>query len=320
MDLLNGYVFRSEGFATMTATSDAEVLALTEALCPSVNDRCAHRLAVLLQTAHQQHLGSVAHDSSDAEWIRDGLEKSAARVAHWETELERLTEAGVHLVRADLLGYPSILRMIHNAPPFLFVRGALAATDNRAIAVVGSRSAGPEGKRIAYELARDLVSESITVVSGMAEGIDTAAHRGALDAGGRTIAVFGTGIAKLYPKSNRDLATEIATSGACVSQFLPAQGPTRWTFPVRNIVTSGLSVGTVVVEAGETSGAKLQAHDALRHGKRLFMVKHLVDHQQWARDLLDHPGVIAIASTAEIADIVTRDVFSPVEGDLVSAM
>lgn len=307
----------------LVMTPAAELLALTEELCPSVNGGCAHRLTGILQSAHQRHLSDATFASNaDQDWIERGLVASEHRVEHWQSQLDTLTSSGIHLVRADELTYPSILRMIHNAPPFLFVRGTLADADNRAIAIVGTRTAGEEGKQIAYDLAGELVAQQITIVSGMAEGIDTAAHHGAIDAGGRTIAVFGTGITKLYPRSNRDLADQIPSQGACVSQFLPHQHQTRWTFPVRNIVTSGLSVGTVVVEAGETSGAKLQAHDALRHGKRLFLVAHLVEQQQWARDLLSHPGVIAVKHVDDIVERVTADVFKPLqdEQDFATAM
>jgi DNA processing protein len=134
----------------------------------------------------------------------------------------------------------------------------------------------------------------------MAEGIDTAAHAGALNAGGRTLAVFGSGISRVYPASNRSLAKAIAASGATLSQFWPDMAPARWSFPVRNIVTSGLSVGTVVVEAGPTSGARQQAEHALRHGKRLFLFQRLVEHQPWAEDLMKTPGVVAIDDIGEI--------------------
>jgi DNA processing protein len=182
----------------------------------------------------------------------------------------------------------------------VFVRGSLMAADDRSVAVVGTRRPSDEGVRAARRIAGSLARRGITVVSGMAEGIDTAAHSGALNEGGRTVAVFGTGISRVYPASNRSLARAIAAAGAAVSQFWPGMGPSRWSFPVRNIVTSGLSVGTVVVEAGPTSGARQQAEHALRHGKRLFLLQPLVADQPWAKEMMGTPGVVAIDDIDEV--------------------
>jgi DNA processing protein len=206
--------------------------------------------------------------------------------------------------------FPVNLRMIHDRPPFLMVRGDLAAGDDRAIAVVGTRRAGDEGRHAAYEIARQLADRGVTVVSGLAEGIDTAAHSGALSVGGRTIAVFGTGIEVVFPAKNRLLADAIARSGACVSQFWPSMRGARWTFPVRNVVTSGLALGTVVVEAGETSGARLQAEAALRHGKRVFLLDQLVRSQPWARAVAARPDVAAVDSVDQVVDAVEVDLIA----------
>ena len=166
--------------------------------------------------------------------------------------------------------------------------------------MVGTRRPSDEGIRAARRLAGTLADHSITVVSGMAEGIDAAAHAAALDAGARTLAVFWSGITRIYPASNRSLARAIEASGATGSQFWPDMGPSRWSFPVRNIVTSGLSVGTVVVEAGPTSGARQQAEHALRHGKRLLLLRGLVEHQPWTQELMRVDGVAAIDDAEEI--------------------
>jgi DNA processing protein len=206
--------------------------------------------------------------------------------------------------------YPANLRMIHNRPPFLMGRGSLGRDDERAVAVVGTRQASAEGRKAAYEIGRQLAEQSVTVISGLAEGIDTSAHRGALAAGGRTVAVFGTGIEIVYPAKNRALADAVASSGACVSQFWPSTRGARWTFPVRNLVTSGLSLGTVVVEAGETSGARLQAEAALRHGKRVFLLDRLARAQPWARAIASRPDVVAVDSVDQVVAAIAIDLMT----------
>jgi DNA processing protein len=148
-------------------------------------------------------------------------------------------------------------------------------------------------------MARMLVAEGVTVISGLARGIDTAAHRAALDAGGRTIAVLGTGITRCYPAENEALAEQIAGNGALVSQFWPTRSPGRDTFPRRNVVTSGIGQGTVVIEANSTSGAKMQARLALEHGKKLFLVRSLVTDQIWAQNYLTR-GAIEVADVADV--------------------
>ena len=281
-------------------------LALAERLCPSMNGASADRLADVLERLGPAGLDRAAVlDTEDSEWIEKGFAAiSAADCDRWGRVAAELKSDNIDVITSADGRYPDNLRMIHNRPPVLFVRGEFVPGDNRAVAVVGTRTASEAGVHAASEVARQLVARGITVISGLAEGIDTAAHAAALNAGGRTIAVFGTGIRRTYPRQNRGLARAIATSGACVSQFMPNQSGTRWTFPMRNIVTSGLSLGTVVIEAGPTSGAKLQAHDALRHGKRLFLLRRLVESQQWARELAELPGVRAVDGTEEIVAAV----------------
>ncbi len=281
-------------------------LALAERLCTSMNGASSDRFADVLETLGPAGIDSpLGLDEDDQRWIDETLAAITADDRdRWDRTIAELRGDGVSIVTSADDEYPTNLRMIHNRPPVLFVRGELIPGDSRAIAVVGTRDASDEGVRAATEVARQLVERDITILSGLAAGIDTAAHTAALNAGGRTIAVFGTGITRVYPQQNRSLAKAIANSGACVSQFMPDQGGTRWTFPARNIVTSGLSLGTVVVEAGPTSGAKLQAHDALRHGKRLFLLRRLVENYEWARDLAELPEVQAVDQVEEIVAAV----------------
>jgi DNA processing protein len=196
--------------------------------------------------------------------------------------------------------YPANLRLIPNLPPFLFYRGELDEADVRSVAVVGTRDASAAGIRRARQMSSRLAEQRVTIISGLARGIDSAAHRGALECDTRTIAVLGTGITKCYPPENRELAEAIVHRGALVSQFWPTRSPGKDTFPRRNVVTSGLSQGTVVIEATKTSGAKMQARLALEHGKKVFLVKSLVTDQPWAQDYVRKRGAIEVAGVDEV--------------------
>lgn len=223
-----------------------------------------------------------------------------AELEEYEALIGDCAADGVTLVTVLDDAYPTNLRLVYNRPPFLFVRGELQLEDERAIAVVGTRQASPAGREQAARLARELAGSGVTVLSGLALGIDTAAHEATLEAGGRALAVVGTGIRRVYPAGNRELADRIAKGGAIVSQFWPDAPPTRWSFPMRNVTMSGMGVGTVVVEASSTSGAKMQARLALEHGKRLFLVESLVMHEDWARRYADRPGATVVQSVDDV--------------------
>lgn len=195
--------------------------------------------------------------------------------------------------------YPSSLLTIYNRPPFVFIKGRWKDdTDGDGLAVVGTRSATDEGLSLAQEIAVGLAKRSVTVLSGLARGIDTAAHRTTLDTGGRTVAVLGHGLDIIYPPENTDLATRIVSAGgALLSPFVPTQPPAaRYTFAIRNAVMSGLSRGTIVVEAGPTSGARMQARLALEHGRPVFIPSSLSREHTWARTYTERgkDGVRAI--------------------------
>jgi DNA processing protein len=249
--------------------------------------------------------GDVAEASRDGETtrarLREGLESLDERVERMR-ELLRTTEDKVQarlVTVLDRAEYPSNLRVIPSPPPFLFYRGELHRDDARAVAVVGTRQASDEGRRRARRLAEKLTAEGVTVISGLAKGIDTEAHSAALQAGGRTIAVVGTGILHTYPKENAALAERIAESGAVVSQFWPDAPPTRYSFPMRNAVMSGVSQGTAVIEASSTSGAKMQARIALEQGKRAFLMASLVTREEWAQRYLQR-GAIEVHELEDI--------------------
>lgn len=227
--------------------------------------------------------------------------------------IEDLAREGVQTLTVIDPAYPANLRAIFNLPPMLFVRGTLLDGDAKAVAIVGTRTASHEGLRHARQLAEDVASRGITVLSGLARGIDTAAHEGTLEVGGRTIAVLGHGIHRIYPSENEGLAARIVESGgALVSQFWPDAPPTRYSFPMRNVVMSGMALGTVVIEASATSGAKMQARIALEHGKRVFLLESLVMKQEWAkRYQKKYAGVTVVKSAEKIVDLVEQLVRPP---------
>ena len=216
----------------------------------------------------------------------DELGKAAADLERWE-------RAGIRLVSVLDPEYPSNLRMIHQRPPVLFLRGTTDARDATSVAVVGTRKASPRGLDQARELGVGLAALDIPVISGLAAGIDTAAHTAALGAGGRAVAVIGTGIDRVYPSQNAKLQEEIATKGLVISQFLPGAPPTRASFPMRNAVMSGYVLASVVVEAAYQSGARMQARLALQHGRHVFLMRSLLEHD-WARGYAQRPGVTVV--------------------------
>ena len=216
-----------------------------------------------------------------------------------EAMLASAERDGIRLTTVLDGDYPVNLRTIFNLPPFLFYLGELRFDDARSVAVVGTRGATENGLRRASQLSEKLAALGVTVLSGLARGIDTAAHQACLQAGGRTIAVMGSGIRRIYPPENNTLAGQIAATGAVVSQFWPDTPPVSYNFPRRNIVTSGMGQGTVVIEASATSGAKMQARLALEHGKRVFLLKSLADTQKWAKDYVAR-GAVVVESVDDI--------------------
>jgi DNA processing protein len=220
-------------------------------------------------------------------------------------EIDRWSEQGMRLLTVLDRDYPENLRAAHDRPPLLFVAGELEPGDARSVAVIGTRKPSPAGLARARAIAAHLVASGYTVASGLAAGIDTAAHTAALSHGGRTIAVIGTGLRRSYPPSNAALQQRIATTSAVISQFWPEAPPSRASFPLRNAVMSGLTLASVVVEATHTSGARTQARFALSHGRPVLLVDSLLD-QPWARELAERPGTYVVHSPAELTAVVER--------------
>jgi len=200
--------------------------------------------------------------------LRSGAARSRA-----EDEQRRATSLGVRIVGRDEPDYPVLLRRIFDPPPVLYVRGALDAHEGeRSVAIVGARACTPAGRTLGRAMARDLAAWGATVVSGLARGIDTAAHQGALDAGGRTVAVLGSGMDVLYPPENAALARAIEEKGAVVSEFPLGTRALPHHFPRRNRVIAGWSHAVVVVEAAARSGALNTAHTAVDEGRDVMAV------------------------------------------------
>ena len=240
---------------------------------------------VVLEEEH----GLLAHD---------GLDAVAAEIAAWE-------QSGIELLTVLDPDYPENLRTVYDRPPLIFVAGSLRHSDARSVAVVGARAASREGLARARQITEHLANWGCTVISGLAAGIDTQAHTTALRCGGRTVAVLGTGPRRCYPPENAHLQRRIAREGAVVSQFWPDSRPTATSFIRRNATMSGLAMGTVVVEASHTSGARAQARLALQHGRPVFLPEPLLD-EPWARAFADRPGAHVVREPEEITATIER--------------
>jgi DNA processing protein len=194
-----------------------------------------------------------------------------------EEQLARLAALGAEMITGDDPRFPARLQEIPYPPPFLFVKGTLAPEDHLAVAVVGTRGASYYGLKAGRRLAGALASRGVTVVSGLARGIDTAAHQGALEMSGRTLAVLGCGLDVVYPPENRQLYQDIPEHGALVSEFPLGAPPEARNFPIRNRIISGLALGVVVIEAGIKSGTAITVRYALDQGREVFAVPGPID-------------------------------------------
>jgi len=206
--------------------------------------------------------------------------------------------------------YPEQLRRVEGAPEFLFVRGEnLDILTKPIISIVGARKASEEGRLRAFKLAGLLAGYGIVVASGLAYGIDRAAHEGALAAGGDTIAVLGTPLNRVYPKEHEELQNQIGRSGLLVSQFYPGAGVQRFYFPMRNAVMSGLSLATVVIEARETSGSLIQARQCLKQGRKLFIPQSAVDNPnlEWPKRFLKNPGAFSFSRIEDLMEVLKQE-------------
>jgi DNA protecting protein DprA len=292
--------------SAMHAWDDHERAALVALLRARPRGLTWPELAVEVADARSAWTVWARHQSLDLFTSEDSTEVTAEVVA----EVESWQAADFRFLTFMDVDYPKQLLEVHQFPPVLFIKGSLCP-DEVGVSVVGSRSASEAGLRNAQEISRRLVKADVAVISGLASGIDTAAHTSALESDGRTIAVVGTGINKCYPASNRDLQEKIAARGLVISQFWPDAQPNKSSFPIRNATMSAFGRATIIVEAGEKSGARIQARLAVAHGRPVVLMDAVVRGTNWGAKLQGQPGIFVASSPEQavehIEDIVHGD-------------
>ncbi|MFC1984018.1 DNA-processing protein DprA [Chloroflexota bacterium] len=277
----------------------------------------------------ENHFTSLenAWQAGPAELKQAGLDSGSIRAItsrrpeiSLEAEMEKLDRYGVKVFTYHDENYPSRLKEIYDYPPLIYIRGSLLPEDEWCLAVVGTRRATVYGRQVTEEIVTDLAQSKITIVSGLAKGIDTVAHHSALEAGGRSIAIFACGLDTVYPSENANLARRIMQQGALISEYPLGTKPRADNFPRRNRIMSGLSLGVLVVEAGQTSGALITAHMALEQNREVFAIPGSILSpassgtnrliQEGAKlvhnysDILEELNLTAVAHQMELKEVV----------------
>ncbi|MFK5923570.1 MAG: DNA-processing protein DprA [Verrucomicrobiota bacterium] len=245
-------------------------------------------------------------------------------ITHWQDHIDlaeehrRIADHGIDLITLDSEDYPPSLREIHDPPFLLFVKGKLLETDRHAVAVVGARRCTHYGTEAARKISFQLAYSGLTIISGLARGIDTAAHEAALAAKGRTIAVLGSGIGNIYPPENAALAEKIAQSGAVISEFPVLYVPDKQSFPLRNRIVSGMSFGILVAEAPARSGSLITANQALDQGRNVYAVPGPIDRPTSVGcNRLIQQGATLVTDANDILE--EREMLFPVENNAGNA-
>ncbi len=261
-------------------------------LVPGLGARTSGKLLERFRTP--QAIFRASRSELEAAGVSGTVAQSIASGCTFEdavTQQERMAESGAVLVTMGDSRYPQALRDIFDPPPVLFVRGRVELLQSLSLGVVGTRRPTPYGVAVAERLAADLAHAGLTIVSGMARGIDTAAHKGALKAGGETVAVLGCGADVVYPSENRKLAAEIAARGLIVSEFPMGAVAFPQNFPIRNRIISGMSLGVLVVEGAQYSGSAITAKLAMDQGREVFAVPgNITSKLSWGPNLLIKQG------------------------------
>src|ERR1700761_5384484 len=275
-------------------------LVLTPGMGPTRCVRAVQRLggdAERLFGASLTELEGLGLPAESAQFVFDGRARKAA-----VEETSRLADAGGNFLTMDDEEYPGRLMEIFDPPPVLWVRGDASILNRAGIAVVGTRNPTPYGAGMAEMLSRDLAKRGVVIQSGMARGVDTCAHKGAVEAGGKTVAVWGTGIDVIYPKENKKLAEQIvASGGAVVSEFPLGTFPAPQNFPIRNRTLSGMSVGVLVVEAAEYSGTRITARCALEQNRDVYAVPgNATNKNAWGPNTLIKQGAKLTATWEDV--------------------
>lgn len=235
-------------------------------------------------------------------------EKSLERAQQIYKDIKNL---GINVLTIDQAKYPKLLKTIYDPPQILYLKGNLPPNDVIMLSVIGSRRASFYGKKIAEELALELAQRGVFIVSGMARGIDTCAHKGALKAGGKTIAVLGCGVDIVYPQENAELMKYIEKYGAVLSEYPPGTMPKSGNFPARNRIISGLSLGTIVVEAGEKSGSLITADFALEQGREVFAIPgNINSHSSKGTNRLIQQGAKLVTSIEDILEELSINILN----------
>jgi len=259
--------------------------ALYDAICLSMVEGVGPRLRKTLLDAFGSATAVLSALPSDLRSVPGVGPKITQRIAvareviNVQAELELCEQQGIRLITEGSDDYPRSLREIHDPPGVLYVRGELLRQDALAVAIVGSRHATQYGLAQAERLAASLSRAGLTIISGLARGVDAAAHRGALAAGGRTLAILGSGVLNIYPPEHQELALDVVRSGALISESSPNSPPFSGAFPQRNRIITGMSTGVIVVEAAISSGALISARHAMEQGREVFAVPGRVDNR-----------------------------------------
>ncbi len=274
-------------------------MTLTPGMGPTRIARAVKRMggAGRMFGASLTELEGAGMPAAAAQFCADGRARSAA-----VDEMQRVAEAGGTVVTLGDAAYPDRLREIYDPPTVLWVRGDVEMLSRAGIAVVGTRQPSPYGLGMAEILSRDLANRGLVILSGMARGVDTAAHKGALAAGGKTVAVWGTSIDVIYPKENKRLAEDIvASGGALVSEFAMGTFPAPQNFPIRNRTLSGMSVGVLVIEAGEHSGTRITARCAMEQNRDVYAVPgNVTNKSSWGPNTLIKQGAKLTATWEDV--------------------
>jgi DNA processing protein len=290
-------------------------LSLTPGLGPKRILRAAKTLPDLssLFRLSLTELESLNFPAPAAQFLFTGKARTEA-----ERELVRVAEQKGQILTFEDEDYPEQLREIFDPPPVLWVLGDVKLLARPAIAIVGTRHPTPYGTGMAEVLARDLASHRMIILSGMARGVDTAAHRGALAAGGSTVAVWGTGVDVIYPKENKSLAENIlVTGGAIISEYRLGTFPAPQNFPKRNRIISGISIGVLVVEAGENSGTRVTARCALEQNRDVYAVPgNVTTKNAWGPNTLIKQGAKLVATWEDVWQELPTQVRLQLEGEL----
>jgi DNA processing protein len=293
-------------------------LTLTPGMGPTRIWKAMNRIGAAEQVleASLTELEGTGMPAQSAQFVFEGKAKAAA-----EDELKRVAEAGGSILTPEDEAYPERLREIYDPPSTLWIRGDVSLLARPGIAVVGTRQPSPYGAGMAELLSRDLANRRMVILSGMARGVDTAAHKGAIEAGGKTVAVWGTGIDVIYPKENKKLAEQIvATGGTIVSEYPLGTFPAPQNFPIRNRILSGMSVGVLVIEAAEYSGTRITARCAMEQNRDVYAVPgNVTNKNAWGPNTLIKQGAKLTATWEDIWEDLPSQIRLALEDEQAAA-